>query len=276
VGEQRKQSKPVKNVRADRVSVEDASKRPVKEQVCVVREAPVMIDVEGIETYTILCTPAETEALALGFLFSEGVIESMSEVSVLKQCDDDPNTIRVRLTGKIPRIGDRGRNLLIVSSCGACGSEDFEERIGALPIVGDKLRIEAPLLQTVNAAVRRRQSLFDECGGTHAAGIFDEGGKIVACAEDTGRHNALDKAIGKCLMAGSETAGRGVALSGRVSLEMVGKCARAGIELVSAISAPTSMAIDVADLCHITLCAFVRESRATVFTHPERVRSAKR
>jgi FdhD protein len=271
MGDSDKHSKPVKNVRAERISIGDTPDRPVDEQVCVVREAPVKIDVEGVETYTILCTPAEIEALALGFLFSEGVVETMSEVDVLKICDDDPNTVRVRLTGDVPRIADPGRNLLIVSSCGACGSEDFEQRIGSLPVVGDTLKIDGALLRSVNDAVRARQSLFDACGGTHAAGIFDTQGKVVSCAEDTGRHNALDKAIGKCLMSGTKTAGLGVALSGRVSLEMVGKCARAGIELISAISAPTSMAVDVADLCHITLCAFVRDTRATVFTHRARI-----
>jgi FdhD protein len=115
------------------------------------------------------------------------------------------------------------------------------------------------------------QALFDECGGTHAAGIYDAEGKILASAEDAGRHNALDKSIGKCLLQQTSTAGLAAALSGRVSLEMVSKGARAGIELISAISAPTTLAIEVADRCGITLCAFVRETRATVFTHPHRV-----
>jgi FdhD protein len=262
---------PVTSVRAERISTDDSKKRPVEEEVCVVQEAPVKIDVEGIETYTVLCTPVDRRAMALGFLFSEGVVDRLEQVTVLKQCDDDPNTIRVRLTGDIPRIGDPGRNLLIVSSCGACGSENFEARLDALPTVGDAFKVERKLLRSVNDALGRRQSLFDACGGTHAAAIFDQTGTIIASAEDTGRHNALDKAVGKCLLAGTPTSGRGVALSGRVSLEMVGKCARAGLELITAISAPTSLAIELADKTNITLCAFVRETRATVFTHPERV-----
>jgi len=145
------------------------------------------------------------------------------------------------------------------------------QRIAALPSVGDSLRVDAGLLHSVYAALRKRQSLFGACGGTHAAALFDEKGTIISSAEDTGRHNALDKAIGKCLLAGVETAGRGAALTSRLSLEMVSKCARAGIELITAVSAPTSMAIDVALTCGITLCAFVRETRATVFTHPARV-----
>jgi FdhD protein len=271
-----KNANPITSVPAQRISTTDAKIPAEREEVCVVREAPVAIDVEGVETYTVLCTPADRRAMAVGFLYSEGIIDNMAQVSVLKQCDDDPNTIRVRLHGEATgaRIADPGRNLLIVSSCGACGSENLDERIKALPGVGDSLRIESEMLRAVNDALRERQSLFDACGGTHAVAIFDSEGKIISSAEDTGRHNALDKAVGKCLLADISTAGCGAALSGRVSLEMVGKCARAGIELITAISAPTSMAVDVADKCNITLCAFVREGRATVFTHPERVISS--
>jgi FdhD protein len=269
--EQEKNSNPVKSVRADRISTKKAGEPHVEEQVCVVREAPVRIDVEGVETYTVLCTPADKLPMAVGFLYSEGVVDGMSDISVLKQCEDDPDTIRVRLTGGVPRIGGAARNLLIVSSCGACGSEDLQSRIEALSSVGDSLRVENRVLRSVNEALRGRQSLFDACGGTHAAAVFDACGEIVSIAEDTGRHNALDKAVGKCVLDGFATAGLGAALSGRVSLEMVAKCARAGIELITAVSAPTSLAIEVADRCNITLCAFVRESRATVFTHNHRV-----
>jgi FdhD protein len=276
VDERDKHPEAVRYVRADRISTGGAAKGPVEENVCVVEEAAITIDVESVETYTILCTPTDKRALAVGFLFSEGVIDRMADVKVLKECDDDPNTIRVRLAGKVPRIDDAGRNLLIVSSCGACGSENLRQRIDALPRVGDAFKIEAGQLRSVYNALRKQQKLFEACGGTHAAAVFDERGNIVASAEDAGRHNALDKAIGKCLLDGVETTGRGVTLTSRLSLEMVGKCARAGIELITAVSAPTTLAIDVARNCNITLCAFVRETRATVFTHPVRVVDARR
>jgi FdhD protein len=266
-----KHPEAVRYVRADRISTADAAERPQDEQVCVVEETLVTIDVEGVETYTLLCTPTERQALAAGFLMTEGVIDRMSDIKVLKECDKDPNTIRARLTGGVPRIGDAARNLMSVSSCGACGTDDLRKRLDALPCAGDSFRIEAGLLHSVYGALATRQTLFEACGGTHAAAVFDEDGRIVSCAEDTGRHTALDKAIGKCLMADIETAGRGVALTSRLSLEMVGKCARAGVELITAVSAPTSMAIDLAHARNITLCAFVRETRATVFTHPARV-----
>jgi FdhD protein len=146
----------------------------------------------------------------------------------------------------------------------------------ALPSVGDSLRVDTGALRSARSALSSQQVLFKRCGGTHAAGIYDVSGNLMACAEDAGRHNALDKAIGKCLLQGIPTAAAAAALSGRVSLEMVSKCVRAGIELISAISAPTSLAIRIAERCGITLCAFVRETRATVFTHPHRLTDAGR
>jgi FdhD protein len=266
----------VRFVHADRISTGDAAAKPEDENVCVIQETPITIDVEGVESYTLLCTPIDKQALAVGFVLSEGVVERMADIKILKVCDDDPDTIRVRLVDKVPKIADAGRNLMIVSSCGACGSENLKKRIEALPKVGNTLKIEAALLPLVYNALRQRQSLFEACGGTHAAAVFDKSGKIISCAEDTGRHNALDKAIGKCLLADITSSGRGAALTSRLSLEMVSKCARAGIELITAVSAPTTLAIDVARRCNITLCAFVRQTRATVFTYPERVLGTRR
>jgi FdhD protein len=253
------------------MSTERAGGATAEEEVCVIAEAALRIDVEGVETYTLLCTPTDRQALAVGFLFSEGVIDSAADLKLIKDCDDDPLTIRVRLAGQVPRLGEPGRNLLIVSSCGACGSEDLARQVASLPRAGDTLRIDATVPRTVSLALGERQQLFAKCGAAHAAAIFDETGRIVSFAEDVGRHNALDKAIGLCLLSGESLAGRAVAVTSRLSLEMVGKCARAGIELVAAVSAPTSLAIDVARQCNITLCAFVRETRATVFTHPARI-----
>jgi FdhD protein len=266
-----KHSDGMRRIRARRISTGDKPERPIEEDVLVVEEAPVTIDVEGIEAYTLLCTPSDQQALAVGFLRSEGIIEKLADIKSLRECDDDPNTIRVQLVDRIPRIQDAGRNLLIVSSCGACGSENLKKRIEALPKVDATLKINAALIRSVYNTLREQQSLFKACGGTHAAAVFDNNGKIISSAEDTGRHNALDKAIGKCLLAGIPTEGQGAALTSRLSLEMVSRCARAGIELITAVSAPTSMAIEVALRCNITLCAFVRETRATVFTHPARV-----
>ncbi len=236
------------------------------------REAALVVDVERVESYTLLCTPTDLEALVAGFLLTEGVVDSLDEVAALAACADDPMVVRVRLKGQVPRIADPGRNLLIVSSCGLCGAEQLPAKVAALPRVGSTLEVEAAFLRRSTRALRRRQALYDACHATHAAGIFDASGEPLATAEDAGRHNALDKAIGLCLLAGRSPAGCAAVLSGRVSLEMVGKCARAGVELICAISGPTSLAVEVADHCGITLCAFVRATHAVVFTHPGRVR----
>jgi FdhD protein len=127
------------------------------------------------------------------------------------------------------------------------------------------------MLLAVQEEMRRRQQIFAQTGGTHAAAIFNRQGNVVAFAEDIGRHNALDKCIGQCLLAGEPTAGCGAALSGRLSLEMVVKAARAGIEIIAAVSAPSSLAVDAATHCGITLCGFVREDRLTAFSHPARI-----
>jgi FdhD protein len=179
--------------------------------------------------------------------------------------------IRARLKNPLPRIQEPGRNLLIASSCGLCGAENLDAKIASLPRVSDTLRVDTRVLRRVSDHLPASQPWFARCGGTHAAAIATSDGITMASAEDTGRHNALDKAIGKCLLAGQSSRGKAVMLSGRVSLEMVSKCARAGIELIAAVSTTTSLAIDVAERCGITLCAFVRETRATVFCHPHRV-----
>lgn len=266
-----KHPKTLKYVQANRISTVDGESSSKNEEVCIVKEAPLTIDVEGIEDYTILCTPIDQRALTVGFLYTEGVINSIDDINTIKACDDDPNTIRVRLTGDVPHIGDEGRNLMIVSSCGACGSENLKKRIDSLPDVGGTMKIKAEIMRSVYDSMREKQELFNASGGTHGVALFNDKGEIITFAEDTGRHNALDKAIGKHLLSGGNTSGLGVALTSRLSLEMVSRCARPGIEIITAVSAPTSLAIEVAHKCKITLCAFVRETRATIFTHPDRI-----
>ena len=260
---------------ARRISTTEPPASSREESVGVIAEAPLLIDVENVGKYTVLCTPVDRRYLAVGFLFSEGIIASMDEVALLRECEDDSDVVRVKLADKVTdknvRPTEMRRNLVILSSCGACGSEEFAQNLKALPGVGNRLHIQAVMLRTALDEISRNQPLFEACGGAHWAGIFDAGGKLLACAEDAGRHNALDKAIGKCLCHGIPFAGCWAALSGRVSLEMVGKCARAGLELIAAISAPTSLAVETAERCGITLCAFVRENRATIFTHAGRI-----
>ncbi|MBI4706102.1 MAG: formate dehydrogenase accessory sulfurtransferase FdhD [Deltaproteobacteria bacterium] len=266
-------SEALRQVPAHRVATDGSASEAVAESVPVVVESAVTIDVDGVDSFTLLCTPGDAPALAAGFLLGEGIIDEAGDIAAIRPCADDPAVVRVKLRRGAERIGDQSRNLLVASSCGLCGAGALDHRLAALPRVADTLRISRAVLRRAGEALRQRQFLFDACGGTHAAGIFDAKGELRQWAEDTGRHHALDKAIGKCLLAGVPTAGCGAVLSGRASIELVAKCARAGIELLATVSAPTSLAVEVAERCNITLCAFVRETRATIFSHQRRVTS---
>ncbi len=259
------------DVQAHRIATDAEKKSPVQETCGIAVEAPLTIDVMGVDSYTVLCSPDDKRAMAVGFLYAEGIIKSIADIALLNECKDDPGVIRVQLAKGVSGENVAGRNLLIVSSCGICGSESMDDKLAAMPKVGNLFKIERTVLPAVSSAMQDRQVVFKECGGTHAIGLFDTDGQLVSFAEDIGRHNALDKAIGKCILSGKKTSELGAAMSGRVSLEMVGKCAQAGIELISAVSAPTSLALDAANRCDITVLAFVRGTRATIYTCPKRV-----
>jgi len=240
-----------------------------RETRLIVREAPLTIEITDGGKYTLMCTPGNEMELAAGFAFAEGLINSCDDIGLLMRCPDNPNIIRMQLTDS-RKAKENTRNTVIVSSCGNCGSEDIEKSISQLPSVPDELRIPNKDLTKATEILRSQQRMFEQTGGTHAAGLIREG-EILAIAEDIGRHNALDKAIGSCLLRRIETKGMVAALSGRISWEMVLKVARAGVELIAAVSAPTTLAIEAAQRANITLCGFVRGDRATVYSHPHRI-----
>ncbi len=233
-------------------------------------ESPLTIEVKEVGAFTVMSSPGEALALAVGFLLGEGLISSLDDIGFLRRCEDDPSVIRIQLTA--PPAGERpARNLIVASSCGLCGAQNLDEMIAELPQVGRTLTLAPEALMRAVRTMEETQVLYGQTGGTHAAAIFDQAGRILSQAEDMGRHNALDKAVGKMILAGQKTAGLAVALSGRVSLEMIVKSARAGLELIAAVSSPTSLALEAAKRCGISVCGFVRETRATSYTHSERI-----
>ena len=255
-----------------RVPTSDPAKPWAEETAHVAVESALSIDVEGVDMYTVLCSPSDRRAMAVGFLFSEGIIRGMDDIALLADCMDFEEMMRVRLTNPPEKSSDTpGRNLLVMSSCGMCGSTDMQERIRALPPVGNTLSIDVAAINHAMDLLTERQNIFKETRGTHAILLFDQNGEAASFAEDIGRHNALDKAIGKMLLTGKTPRGFGAVLSGRVSFEMVSKCSQAGIEIILAVSAPTSLALDAATHCGITLCASIRNGGATIFTYPERI-----
>jgi FdhD protein len=245
--------------------------RACAETCHLVVEELLALDIAGVGCYTLMCTPCDTVALAVGFAFTEGIITGLRDIGTLYHCEDDPGLIRIQLVDP-PQEAVTQRNLVVASSCGMCGTRrTVQELLSGISPVGDSLRLSNESLQSATQAMRAGQRLFAQTGGTHAAGILNASGELLALAEDLGRHNALDKALGRCLLAGQPTAGCWAVLSGRVSLELVSKAARAGLELLAAVSAPTSLAIQAAQAWNLTVCGFVRGDRATVYTHERRV-----
>ena len=216
------------------------------------------------------------EKLASGFLFTEGLIQQ-GEVARVGYCDDLAdeehryNVVSVTLDRPFDR--DRShRHFAVTSSCGICGKtalDDVEVRfapIAAGPIVSLDVLVSLP------DRLRERQRLFDRTGGLHAAGLFTATGELVALREDVGRHNAVDKVIGEQVLAGRmPLAQRVLQVSGRASFEIVQKAAVAGIPIVSAVSAPSSLAVEAGDRSNMTIVGFVRDGRCNVYTRPERI-----
>lgn len=259
----------------------------------VVEEDALSLDVEDVGQYTLMWTPTSQDqgpagytledgvlgegdkpeglALAMGFALSEGLIESLADIRSLSTCPDNPKVVQVQLRDPGSVKIDR-RNVVISSSCGICGPREIlEDNALQLQTVGEGLQLPAAQFSDLMTQMQNQQRIFQQTGGSHAAGLFSADGAVFAVAEDLGRHNAMDKAIGDALLQGSDIRHCGIVLSSRLSLEMVLKAVRSGVQIMLAVSAPTSLAIEVADKFGVTLCGFVRDQRATVYTHPHRI-----
>jgi len=243
----------------------------------VADETPLEVRVNGEPFAVIMRSPGDDECLALGFLLSESVIGGMSDVDGIVSWPDDPalvNRINVVLAGDAAAAAatEGRRRVAMSSACGLCGRVTIESlrRDGApLPI---EWSVSADVVRSLPATLRPTQRGFDETGGVHAAGLFDRAGVLIASAEDVGRHNAVDKVVGRKLRDGHlPLEDLLLAVSGRVSFEIVQKALIAGIPLVAAVSAPSSLAIDCAQIGGLTLAAFVRGDRFNVYTHPSRI-----
>lgn len=218
-------------------------------------------------------TPGHDFDLVAGWLVGEGAVGSASDIVGMKACRDEENTIDVALArGVAP---PRPRAFATTSACGVCGSDTVVEVAGALrwPPAGDPVTVGADVIAALPDLLRERQRAFDRTGGLHAAGLFTAAGDPLYVREDVGRHNAVDKVVGAALRDGAlPAAGTVLQVSGRASFELVQKAARAGIPVLSAISAPSTLAVDLAEECGVTLLGFVRGASMNVYTRADRVR----
>lgn len=241
-------------------------------------EEPLEIRVRGRGISVTMRTPGEDDALAAGFLFTEGIIRAPGDILKIEPCQRNEfgNVITVQLAPDVPVDFDRlTRHVFASTSCGLCGKASIESIQSRFPNLEQRNlpQINADQLAKLPDVMRRTQSIFDRTGGLHAAGLFDRDGKMLFLHEDVGRHNAVDKVLGRALMAGLIPLNQHILLvSGRLSFEIMQKSLAAGVPIVAAVSAPTNLAVQFARESGQTLIGFLRGKRMNIYTHPDRIR----
>lgn len=230
--------------------------------------------------YVTMRTPGHDFDLAMGFLLAEGVVKKVEDILFIRYCkrvktEEKGNVVIVRLADDtVCDLSHTDRNFLTNSSCGVCGKSSIDAIYGKLEHtqISTETTISPEVLHTLSAFLDEEQTGFKYTGGLHAASLFDLSGNGLLLREDVGRHNALDKLIGAAYRQGLlPHPARIVLLSGRVSFELVQKTASAGIPLLVAIGAPSSLAIDLAEKTGITLVGFLKKDRFNCYTHPEKI-----
>ncbi|HEV2218604.1 MAG TPA: formate dehydrogenase accessory sulfurtransferase FdhD [Candidatus Dormibacteraeota bacterium] len=251
----------------------------------VVMEEPLQLLLDGEPLSVVMRTPGNDIELTLGLLFAEGVIRTARDVKALRisaesgeresalEVDSsvvESNVIDVRLSAPPERRPER--SMLASSACGVCGAVMIEDLRRGLSRLGDGPDVQASVLPGLVNALRAGQGVFERTGGLHAAGLFSAGGDLLCLREDVGRHNALDKVAGRQLLDGKLPASDSVlVVSGRAGYEIVQKSIAAGIPILAAVGAPSSLAVALAREFGQTLVGFLRDERFNVYSAPERL-----
>ncbi len=249
-------------------------------------EEPLGIRISGQAVSVTMRTPGDDVDLTAGFLCSEGFISSAADIASIRICDGaqcghdhQAGDAMGNIADVVPRPGltvqaSLRRNFLTSSACGVCGKASIDELLvpGRFDLLDDQVRVTAGVLAALPEALRRAQWVFDRTGGLHAAGLFSADGELLAARVDVGRDNAVDKVIGWALRAGHlPLKGCVLMVSGRASFELVQKAVLAGIPVLAAVSAPSSLAAELADEAGLTLAGFVRGGSMNVYARPQRV-----
>ncbi|HZQ28458.1 MAG TPA: formate dehydrogenase accessory sulfurtransferase FdhD [Acidimicrobiales bacterium] len=247
--------------------------RVVAEEPLEIRCAGPGQDAEPVTTT--MRTPGHDFELAVGFLLAEGIINGTADVHEVKYCElpDDAEQLYNVVTVKLRRPGHfTPRRGITTASCGICGTAQLDELQDRCPVVPPGPPLPRSVLLQLPDRLREGQQLFDRTGGLHAAGLFDLDGTLLSIREDVGRHNAVDKLVGEAVLAGHlPLRERVLVVSGRVGYELVQKAAVAGIPMLAAVSAPSSLAVETGRRLGVCVAGFVRPPTANIYSHPERV-----
>jgi FdhD protein len=267
---------------ARRAALRHAGANAEASEELVAVEEPLEIRVAGQTLAVTMRTPGDDAALALGFLFAEGVLGSMAEVLRVHVCQEGRGGEATNVVDVLPAAAGTlpveallpsRRGTLTTSACGVCGRRSVEDLLARLSPLASSLRLPRALLASAPERLARHQPVFERTGAVHGAALLDRRGAVLAAAEDVGRHNAVDRVVGALFAEGrlpSEEPAV-LAVSGRVSFEIVQKAAAARVPFVVAVSAPTSLAVDVAEAMGVTLCAFARADRFTAYAGAGRI-----
>lgn len=245
-------------------------------------EEPMEIRVNGRPLTVTMRTPGSDFDLAVGFLVSEGVVHRASDVIAVRYCagatadgSNTYNVVDVQLAGNVPPPdASLERNFYTTSSCGLCGKASLEavRTVSAWSVEDDPLRVSPDVVVSLPDRLRAAQKVFDSTGGLHAAGLFSSAGELLTLREDVGRHNAVDKVVGDSVLNGRLPLRDSILMvSGRASFELVQKAVMAGIPMLAAVSAPSSLAVDLAEDNGLTLVGFLRGNSMNVYTGAERL-----
>ena len=245
-------------------------------------EEPLEIRVGGVSLAVTMRTPGNDFDLTIGFLLSEGLIAAVENVQTLMHCQDEGedglptyNVVDVTLApGVPPPAADAARASYITSSCGICGkaSIDAITTTSRYAVAQDRALVDPRVLATLPAMLRAQQKVFDRTGGLHAAGLFTAEGELLVAREDVGRHNAVDKVIGWAAREDRlPLTAHVLCVSGRASFELTQKALMAGIPTLAAVSAPSSLAVELATEAGMTLVGFLRDPKLTVYSGAERL-----
>ena len=237
-------------------------------------EVPVALVFDGTTQAVMMATPKDIADFAHGFALSEGLIDSLDQIAGFEEVRHDRGIeARFWLRGdRGAALKERRRAMLGPVGCGLCGIDSLDAAIRALPRLPDSpLRLTAQEVASATEALRAHQPLHDRTRAVHAAGFLQPRRGIVAAREDVGRHNALDKLIGALSRQGIDPSSGAIVLTSRVSVEMVQKTVIAGAPVLIAVSAPTALAVDMADAANLTLAAFARGEGFDLYAHPHRI-----